>query len=197
MTNEDSSSLTYGLLCLTLVASALFARKLPLGQSLKMIVSWIGIFAGVYVLFLFRPEFMQIWQRVKADVSGGTISKGGQLIVRKAEDGHFYVDADVNGRSLRFLVDSGATVTTLSTEAANQAGVSVDEKDFPVIVETANGMATEHRAVANSFKVGSIERSELAIHVGEGIGETNVLGMNFLSTLASWRVAGEELILTP
>ncbi len=197
MTAGDGSSLTYGLLCLILVASSLFARRLPLGPTLKMTLAWIGIFAFVYVLFLFRPEFMSIWERAKADVAGGAVSKDGQVVVRKSSDGHFYIDGAVNGHRLHFLVDSGATVTTLTEIAAKNAKVEIDPGDFPVMVNTANGVASERRARVKELKVGSIARQDFPIHVSEGLGETNVIGMNFLSTLAGWRVAGEEMILNP
>ncbi len=197
MTSGDTTNVTYSLLCLVLVGSALLSRRLPLGQTLKMIAAWVGIFAAVFLVFLFRPEFKALWQRVKADISGSAVSAEGQMIVRKSEDGHFYVDAQVNGQELRFLIDSGATVTSLSPSGASEAGVLIDEDAFPVVVETANGVTTEKRATAATFQVGPIQRSDFAVHVGQGLGETNIIGMNFLSTLRGWQVRGEELVLNP
>jgi aspartyl protease family protein len=51
MTDSDTSSLVYSLIVLMLVASGLFARKLPLGQTMKYVLIWIGIFAAGFVLF--------------------------------------------------------------------------------------------------------------------------------------------------
>ena len=54
MNSGDTSSLVYALIVLAMVASGLFARKLPIGQTLKFAGVWIGIFAAGFVLFSFR-----------------------------------------------------------------------------------------------------------------------------------------------
>ena len=167
-----------------------------MGQVFRMILAWTGIFAGVFILFLFLPEMKQIWARAKTEVSGGVEEKDGTLQVRKSDD-HFYVDASVNGTLVRFIIDSGATTTTISSDAAKTAGVDVDMDGFPVIVSTANGMAESRRARVRQLTVGPIMREDFPVHVSETLGDTNLLGMNFLSSLKGWKIEGETLILNP
>jgi aspartyl protease family protein len=198
MSGVDKGQLLLSALLLILPLSAMFARSLPIGQTVRMLLVWIGIFAAVYLIFLFRGEFGQLWQRISSDVSSATTTtSNGEIKVRKAADGHFYIDALVNGHPTRFLVDSGATITTLSMDSAAAAGVDVDQAGFPVVVDTANGAAEEWRAKIKSLSIGPISRVDFPIHVGEGLGDMNLIGMNFLETLAGWRVQGDELILLP
>ena len=95
------------------------------------------------------------------------------------------------------MVDSGATVTGVSTGMARSLGAAIDDSGFPVLVETANGNVEAKRGRIALLSVGPIERHDFPILVSDAFGDTNVMGMNFLSTLKSWRVEGDELILNP
>jgi aspartyl protease family protein len=195
---DSNANLIYALLCLLLVGSSLFARRLPVGKTVKMIFAWVGIFAAAFVLFSFRYEFSTIWTRVKAELSpGGVTAQDGTLRIRRGEDGHYSVVAKVNGHDVSFLIDTGATVTSMSTEAARAADIDVNESGFPVIVETANGSAEMRRARIAMLNVGPISSVDLPIFISDGLGQTNLLGMNFLSSLKGWRVEGSELVLNP
>lgn len=196
--SEDFGSLVYLALLLMLVGSSLLARRLPFGQMVRMLVAWIAIFGAVFVLFTFRSDFGRLWDRVRAEVSpGAMIAQDGTVRIRKAADGHFWVDADVNGKAVRFMVDSGATTTSLSAVAARSAGVEDSIAGFPVIVSTANGLAEMQRARLRVLRIGGIERRAFPVLVSEALGDTNLLGMNFLSSLTGWRIEGDILILNP
>lgn len=183
---------------LVLVASSLVARRLPVGQTLKMILGWVLIFAIPLVGYSFRDELGAVSTRVLGDLRGerGTVA-GETLRVPMAEDGHFWVRASLNGHEARFLVDSGATTTSLSVGTARAAGIEVDESGFPVVLNTANGEVRARRARIARMTVGPIVATDLAALVAPSFGETNVIGMNFLSSLQSWRVEGRTLILEP
>lgn len=198
MTSSDTSSLVYGLIILMLVASGLFARKLPLGQTMKFAGAWIGIFTLGFVLFSFRGEAGAVWQRLTADINPSSATvRNGTVRINKSEDGHFYADAEVNGKRVNFLIDSGATNTALSVDAAQASGVEVSKSGFPVAIETANGVTTAWRARVNKISVGPIVRDDMPVHVSESFGEINLLGMDFLSSLKAWRVEGDTMILNP
>jgi len=199
MNDGETASLIYSLLLLVLVGSALVSRSLPIGQTLKMALGWVGIFALIFLLVSFRPEMKLIWGRVTGELglaSGPQIS-GAPMTLRKREDGHFWVDADVNGHRVEFMVDSGATFTALSAPAARDAGVEPDAFSMKIAIGTANGTIEADRATVSELRLGSLVMQDHAIVVAEAFGDTNVLGMNFLSALKSWRVEGSSMILTP
>jgi aspartyl protease family protein len=198
--NDGDSALSFVYLIgvLVLVVSALMVRRIPLGQGLKMFAGWVLIFAAAFVAFALKDDFMALGKRVMAEGrgEGQAVAAGKELRIRKSMDGHFWVNAELNGKTVRFLVDSGATVTSISTDTAARAGIEYGG-GFPAVVQTANGTVRVQRARAGRLKVGTIERSDLPVHVSEAFGPMNVLGMNFLSSLSSWGVEGQWLVLKP
>jgi aspartyl protease family protein len=191
LTSDNSPHVVYLVLLLMLVASSLVGMRLPLGKALKMTLAWVAIFAGVFAVFAFRDEFSAFGQRLRAEATGQPIAAGEELRIPISNDGHFWVEAQVNGASARFLVDSGASITTISSGTAASAGV---RPGIRVPVNTANGRVAMARATAERFSVGAIERSDLTVHVSSSE-NLNVIGMNFLSSLRGWAVEGNYLVL--
>jgi aspartyl protease family protein len=187
-----SPQVAYYALGVILLLSSLLAMRLSLGKALKMVLAWAGIFAAFFVLFAFRGEFQQFGQRLRAEALGSPVVDGQELRVPIGSDGHFWVEASINGHSARFLIDSGASVTTISREMARDARVPTDGRRW--IVETANGAASIIQASADRLEVGTISRPDFPVDINER-DETNVLGMNFLSSLSSWRVERNYLIM--
>lgn len=182
---------------LVLVVSALMVRRIPIGQGLKMFAGWVLIFLAGFVAFTLKDDFMALGKRVFAESrgEGQVVAAGETLRIRKAMDGHFWINGEINGKSVRFLVDSGATVTSISSDTAALADIV--PSGLLAVVQTANGTVSVGRARADRLKIGTIERRNLAVHVSETFGPMNVLGMNFLSSLSGWEVEGQWLVLKP
>ena len=135
---------------------------------------------------------------MQAEVGGGGTAQvsGSVTRIRMSEDGHFNVRAKVNGQKVDFLIDSGATTTGLSADAARLANVVADSRiDIPV--DTANGTVMVATARIGLLEVGNIRQTDARTIIGKSFGDTNVLGMSFLSQLKSWKVEGRTLTLEP
>jgi aspartyl protease family protein len=195
---SDAASFLYLLLMLVLVGSAFFAQRIPLGQGARMAAAWLLIFGAAFIAFTLKDDFLALGKRVLGEANGESrvVQAGETLRIRQAEDGHFWVKAKLNGQQVDFLVDSGATVTSISADTARRAGID-SSGGFPVMVETANGTVLAQRSRAERLEVGAIVREDLAVHVAQEFGDTNVLGMNFLSSLSGWGVEGRWLVLRP
>ena len=194
MSGDQRMNMLYLVLCMVLVGSALIGMRLPIGKALKMLLAWVAIFGVVFALFTFRSEFSAFGARLKAEATGTPIEAGEELRIAMRDDGHFWVNASVNGHQALFLVDSGASITTVSPAVAAAAKVETGMRVAQV--ETANGAVQMPVARVERFNLGPIVRTDFTIHVNNG-DDTNVLGMNFLSSLASWRVEGNTLVLQP
>ena len=197
MTSDQTAQLLYLSAFVVLIGSSLIARRLPLGKTLKMALAWVAIFGAIFLLFSLRDDAGRLWTRLtsEANPSAGIVD-GKNLRLRQSEDGHFWVKTEVNGHSIKFMVDSGATTISMSAADAQAAGIK-SGGGFPVAINTANGVVMAERARIDHLTVGPIERRDIAAVVAPEFGETSVLGMNFLSSLSSWRVEGRELILVP
>jgi aspartyl protease family protein len=162
-----------GLFSIGLVALALFVlmRQAPFDPTLSEFTSQLGIDSQ--------------------EVVGDTVR------VPMSPDGHFWVQARVGGAERRMLVDSGATVTVLSEETARAAGVETGAGLLPVMMRTANGTIKAETGTLDVLRVGGIEARGLKVVISPAMGNVDVLGMNFLSRLASWRVEGRTLVMVP
>lgn len=123
--------------------------------------------------------------------------EGGETRIPLSPDGHFWVRAKVNGGEANFLVDTGATLTTLNSDTAARVGLKARDGAVPVMMQTANGAVAAEIATIDELRFGSVVARGLDAAIAPNIGPTNVLGMNVLSRLRSWRVENNVLILEP
>lgn len=195
MTNDWMLGSLYLLMAMMLVLGALITRRERFGKLATMALAWVAIFAAGFVLFTFRDDFGWVLQRLRAEATGDPVQQGEEIRIPMAIDGHFWVDGELNGESVRFLIDSGATMTTIGRETALQTGVEVSETRDQ-LVRTGNGIIRVSTGRADTLQVGAIERQDMALHVADNE-NLNVLGMNFLSSLQRWGVEGRWLILVP
>ena len=196
MTEYDAPYLVYSLLVLLLVASSFLTHRIPLGRALRMAAAWLGIAAAAYLFALFLPDLKLVYQRVVDDLSGqsGQQVNGTLVQLRRAEDGHFWVTAELEGRPVRLLIDSGASLTSVSSSTADALGLQW-RSGLPVAVQTANGVVMARRTNVNTFRAGPIVIRDLPVLVIDmkGADGMNVAGMNLLSRLSRWTVEGQRM----
>ncbi|HUQ13529.1 MAG TPA: TIGR02281 family clan AA aspartic protease [Novosphingobium sp.] len=178
---------------------SLVARSLPRGGRILRLG---GNLALAAVLVLTAAQFARVSNPSlelalpRLGLPAQTV-EGAETHVTMAEDGHFWIEALVNGEPRRFLVDTGATLTAVSVEFAAASGVEPTAGRMPVQLRTANGSMPANLATIDRLAFGNIVARDLDAVIAPGIGDMNVLGMNFLSRLKSWRVEDGELILVP
>lgn len=196
-TDVGGHTLLY-LLLLALPVAALIARRVPLVRVLLSLASW-AVIAGLFLVVIGqREQFDPYLQRVaRALKLEDQTVVGRETRIRMAADGHFWARVTLDGVPRRMLVDSGATVTALSTRTAQAAALDVRKSVFPMVLNTANGQISAQTATVRELRLGDIAARDLGVVVSPAFGETDVLGMNFLSKLKSWRVEGNMLILQP
>jgi aspartyl protease family protein len=114
-----------------------------------------------------------------------------------AGDGHFWLRAEINGAPANFLVDTGATLTAVSAETAERAGLDPRPGGIPVRMQTANGAVAAQLTTIDELRFGNVAARGIDAIIAPGLGPTNVIGMNLLTRLASWRVEGRTMILVP
>jgi aspartyl protease family protein len=195
MTNDVMLGGLYILMASMLVIGALMARRERFARLATMALAWVVIFAGGFVLFTFRDDLGWVAQRLRAEATGAPVEQGETIRIPMAIDGHFWVSGKINGEPVKFLVDSGATMTTIGSETAARAGVAITP-GRDQLVRTGNGIIRVASGRAEQLAIGPIQRDGLRLHVAQGE-DLNVLGMNFLSSLDRWGVEGRWLILQP
>ncbi len=193
MTNDMMLGGLYLVLAMVLVLGALINRREPGAKLFVMALAWVAIFGAGFVLFTFRDDLGYVAQRLRTEATGQPLVAGREVRIPMSIDGHFWVEGRINGHPVHFLVDSGATVTTIDRATAADAGVAVSDTRN-VVVRTGNGMIQMAGGRAGQLSIAAIERDDVGLHIAE-TDRLNVLGMNFLSTLSRWSVEGRWLVL--
>ena len=193
MSNDLMLGGLYILMALMLVVGSLITRREPAAKLLTMALAWVAIFGAGFILFTFRDNLGWVAQRLKAEAVGTPVQQGRETRIPMAIDGHFWVDAKVNGTDVKFLVDSGATMTTIDRKTAASAGIPVSGRRDQ-FVRTGNGIIRVSSSRAEEISIGSIKRQDVGVQIADN-DDLNVLGMNYLSTLSRWSVEGRWLVL--
>ncbi|TRW17832.1 retropepsin-like aspartic protease family protein [Glacieibacterium frigidum] len=167
------------------------------GAVIRSLFSFALLAFGIY-LVLQQAPFIPGLARL-TDVLGLDNQRvtGSEVRIRMSPDGHFWVNVRINGTPVRMLVDSGATVTAISERTATLAAIPRSAGLMPIVLRTANGNVAAKAGSIDRLTLGSIEAQNLKVVTSPALGDVNVLGMNFLSRLAEWRVEGRTLRLIP
>ncbi|MDL2340637.1 MAG: TIGR02281 family clan AA aspartic protease, partial [Pseudomonadota bacterium] len=195
MTNDLMLGGVYLLMAAMLMLGVLMSRREPIAKLLTLMLAWVAIFGAGFVLFTFRDDFGWVIQRLKAEALGDPVVQGRVTRIPMAIDGHFWVDAMLDGHRVKFLVDSGATMTTIDRTTARRAGIAISPQRDQY-VRTGNGIIRVASGRVGRLAIGTIERRDMALEIADD-DNLNVLGMNFLSSLSRWGVEGRWLVLVP
>lgn len=187
------------LVILLLVASGLFSRRHRLGEMLGNVVLWAGIFGMVMVGYAYRDDLSGVASRVFGELMPGAAvvdAQRGSASFRSGLDGHFTINADINGETVRTIFDTGASAVVLTHADAVKAGIDTDTLRYDIPVQTANGTGRAAGVTLDRIEVGGITRNRVRAFVAErGALDTSLLGMSFLGTLSRYAVSGNSLEL--
>lgn len=184
---------TLGFMVLPL--SALIARRQQWPLMAKAAAGWAAIFLMIGIVVGYRQEIGSFFGDLGARLGlSSPQMTDGVLRIPVSDDGHYWVTARVNGRDHRMMIDSGATYTALSADSASALGVKIDAERAEVL-NTANGPVTAQVGTIDDFAVGPLQTRNLDVVVSASFGDTDVVGMNFLSRLGRWKVEQGVLVL--
>ncbi|MCT7375535.1 TIGR02281 family clan AA aspartic protease [Chelativorans salis] len=162
---------------------------------------WLLILLVLTTGYQYRYELQDVASRLTAGLVPGSPmtvagSEGHAVMLDKSSNGHFEVRMQVNGTTVRALVDTGASATVLTAADAERVGIAAEDLHFTTPVMTANGRALAASASLDELRIGPIERSNMPVLVAEpGRLEQSLLGMQFLSSLSGFEMRGDRLIL--
>jgi aspartyl protease family protein len=143
------------------------------------------------------PRAAQSAAAGSADVATTPDSGAAAAQVLKAADGHYWAEANVNGHEVRFLVDTGATAVSLTTDDARRLGIDPADADYTAKVMTANGPARAARVKLDSISVAGAEVRDVDALVIESGLHNSLLGMTYLGRLSQFEASQTAMILRP
>lgn len=145
------------------------------GNTTLIAIGWVLLLGAMF-------WFFQDWSEREANPNRNIVASAAtEMVLTRSRDGHYYADGEINGRPVRFLLDTGATQIALSPQQANALGLTPGRA---VQVQTAAGPATGYATRLARVRLGAIEMLDLGAVVAAGMSDDKVLlGMNFLKRL--------------
>jgi aspartyl protease family protein len=180
-----------GYLAIILVALggwALVEFRQRMGQALRMGLAWGLIFLGMMAGY-------GLWNDIRNDAMPiQNVTEGGEVVVPRALDGHYYLTLAINGTPVPFMVDTGASGMVLSLQDAERLGLDPDSLSFVGEAQTANGTVRTARVTLPLVELGPFQTENFRAFVNGGEMEGSLLGMDYLG---QFRIEfdGAQLIL--
>jgi len=117
------------------------------------------------------------------------------MVLTAGQNSHFFVFGKVNGTSVKFLIDTGASDVVLSPDDARRLGINLDGLQFAHVTETANGLGSSASYTLRSLSIGPITLSNVGVLINKSEMRESLLGMTFLRDLASVEIRGRQMFL--
>lgn len=188
---DDQARIFYLALLGMVIAAGLFGQyRRRLGQAAQHAAIWVLIFLGAVLIFSFKDNLSQaLFIDDPHQLGDGTIT------LQRGRDGHFHVTALVNGKSVRFVIDTGATNLVLSQADAERVGIDPDALAYVMPTQTANGQVMSARVQLDSIALGPHFDEDIRATVNGGALRQSLMGMSYLSLYRSLRVEGDTMYL--
>ncbi len=192
MREIDSGQLIYLILLLVAVGGWFLGQgRANLGKMSQQALVWVFIFIGVIAV-------VGLWGDIRQTVAPrqSVMSEAGRIELPRAQDGHYYVTAQINGVPVNFVVDTGASAVVLTLKDAQRAGIDTDRLAFAGQAGTANGVTQVASVRLERFDIGGISDPGLRVLVNQGEMRNSLLGMSYLQRYGSVEIRDGTLILT-
>ncbi|MBX4888990.1 TIGR02281 family clan AA aspartic protease [Rhizobium bangladeshense] len=200
MQSEEFGRFIYLLPIALMLSAGVWASRRSVGETMRQMMIWLVIILALVTVYLYRQEALGVGNRVLAGLLPGravvvrTSEGGEEIILHKLLNGHFEAEVNVNGQTVKMLVDTGASMVALSHEDAERIGIDLTRLTYSMTVMTANGRTRAAPITLDQVSIGPIVRNNLAATVAEdGRLDQSLLGMSFLETLGSLQMQTDEL----
>jgi aspartyl protease family protein len=167
--------------------------------ALRQVVQWLVVGSLLVAAYVHRDVWVENLRGgapANDAPSRDAVSSGQSVRLRAERNGHFFVVGKVDGMSVRFMVDTGATVIALTGEDARRLGLTPTSRDRAETHWTANGTVRVAPVRLKDVQIGSIVVRDVEAVVNERMDGVSLLGMSFLRRLAGFSVQGNELVLS-
>lgn len=176
-----------------------FAIDYGVRQFLRNGAIIFGLFVVLIGIYTFRLDAAWIADRMlrELDPAGATAEADGTIALSLSKDGHYYTRAEVNGVTIKFMIDTGASSIGLSPNDARRLGYDLASLSFTEKTETANGIGRAAIIALDDLRIAHLGMRNLPARVNQAAMSESLLGMEFLRRLNGWRVERGVLLLEP
>lgn len=189
MDGDNTARVIYlGILVAAIGSYLLVEYRGRMGQMMRGLMSWglivVGLMAGY-----------GLWNDMGLQMTPQqSTASGGEVILPRARDGHYYLMLEIDGQPIEFMVDTGASGVVLTQADAQRLGIDPKGLVYLGSAQTANGTVRTARVTLENVRLGDYEDPKLSAYVNDGEMSGSLLGMDYLGRFRV-EIAGNQMIL--
>ena len=180
-------------LSLILLFAAFSLRKIPFTQTVAYSLFWILLIGLLVAGYSYKEEIKNSRFVAVLFHNQPTISASGGFSIMAGEDGHYRIEGKVNGTSVNFLVDTGASDVVLSQNDAKRAGIDTSSLTYNKPYSTANGMGFGASIRLKGITIGDFFLYDFPASVNGGGLEESLLGMRALEKIGKIKIENGKM----
>ena len=195
----DWQNLVYLLIVLVFLGGSFLSRSsLGIAKIAKYFAIWSAIGLIIIIFYSYRFEFQGLKNRILGEInpSQARINEQGSLVINISQDGHFYVNSKINGVSVRFMIDTGASEIVINSKEAKRIGFDLGKLNFNRQYQTANGISWGANVTLDSLEIEDIKFTKINASVNDADMGVSLLGMSFLRKFKKYEFYQDQLELT-
>ena len=198
--DQNKASLISSVIIITLIFSRIAVSHMAVSTLIKQILVWVAVSLVIITGYSYKLEMKQFASRLMANIVPGYAQENndGVIAFYAGQNGHFNITVLVNNTTdIDFMLDTGASVVSLTYKDAKKIGVDVDNLTFNIPSNTANGISWGAKIMLDSMQIGPIMVHNIPARVSqENALDISLLGMSFLRELKQFNIQENKLTMT-
>jgi aspartyl protease family protein len=189
LSSDDTARILYlGLILASLAGWIMVEYRKRMGQALRTALAWGLIFLGLMAGY-------GLWGDIRRDILPRQAVQGGQIVIPLGADGHYHPSLTINGQTVDFIADTGASNVVLTQQDAKRLGIDPGSLAYMGQATTANGIVRTASVKITDVTFGPYHDDAILASVNDGQMDTSLLGMDYLGRFTI-TMAGDQMILT-
>lgn len=197
--SQSKVALIFSVVAVVSALSRITASNIKLLVLMKQVIAWLLISLVIITGYSYQFELKTFSNRIAATIIPGyaQTNSNGSVSFYAGSDNHYIITALVNNAyGVQFLLDTGASMVSLTAEDAIRIGINIDNLQYNFPLSTANGISYGARINLDTIKVGPISINNVEAVISKpGTSDVSLLGMSFLSRLKEFEIKGNKLTL--
>lgn len=194
---DQARLVQYSIILAAVASGIVTSRRLTTRETFRNIAIW----AVIAVVLVLGYTFYDRIKDAAGDAQTALVPSypanvdANTMVFSENRDGDFAVIGSVNGRTVEFMVDTGASDIVLSPDDAQRAGIDLSALHFISHYETANGEGRGAPCTLDTLEIGPVKLFNVPVSVNQTKMHNSLLGMAFLKRMKSFEMKGQKLYL--
>jgi len=196
--NKDNyPSLIQSIVILSVLLFGLLNKNVSVKFILTNVLMWCSVGLVLITLYTYQYDLKTFANRILGSLnpSSSIENTDHSISFQASYNGHFLIDAKVNNKVIHFLLDTGASFTTLTRKSAELIGIDTSVLNYNIPISTANGRSFAASTMIDQLEIGHLKVKNIIVYIVQSGLDVSLLGMNFLNGLDKYEVSQGRLTL--